>query len=63
MLEQLFFGLPDNNCFVRADDDEIPFGENVLLHIPLGSNHSVRVEPGHKLHYLWLDVQALAVSA
>jgi hypothetical protein len=55
MLEQLFLGLPENNCFVRADDDETPFGGNVLLHIPLGSNHSVRVEPGQKLHYLWLD--------
>lgn len=56
MLEQYFYGLPDNNCFVRADHEEIPFEENTLLHIPLGSMHGARVEEGHRLHYLWIDL-------
>lgn len=55
MLEQHFFGLKGNDCIVRADDAEVPFPENTLLHIPLGSEHSVHVLEGHKLHYLWLD--------
>ena len=55
MLEQFFFGLPGNNCSVRADAREISFGESVLLHIPRGSLHGVRVEENAALHYLWLD--------
>jgi mannose-6-phosphate isomerase-like protein (cupin superfamily) len=55
MLEQFFFGLAGNSCHVRADDQELDFGEDMLLHIPLGSLHEVHVEPGHELHYLWLD--------
>jgi mannose-6-phosphate isomerase-like protein (cupin superfamily) len=55
MLEQHFYGLPGNQCIVKADALEADFGENILLHIPLGSEHSVRVEEGHNLHYLWLD--------
>jgi hypothetical protein len=55
MLEQFFFGLHGNSCHVQADDQEMYFGEDMLLHIPLGSLHAVRVEPGHALHYLWLD--------
>jgi mannose-6-phosphate isomerase-like protein (cupin superfamily) len=55
MLEQLFFGLAENACTVKADDTEAPFGEYNLLHIPLGSEHGVYVAEGRKLHYLWLD--------
>jgi mannose-6-phosphate isomerase-like protein (cupin superfamily) len=55
MLEQLFFGLPGNRCYVRADEEEIVLADDTLLHIPLGSNHCVRVEEGSLLHYLWLD--------
>jgi mannose-6-phosphate isomerase-like protein (cupin superfamily) len=55
MLEQFFFGLHGNSCHVQADDQEMYFGEDMLLHIPLGSLHGVRVESGHTLHYLWLD--------
>jgi mannose-6-phosphate isomerase-like protein (cupin superfamily) len=55
MLEQHFFGLPGNQCIVKADAAEAVFGENILLHIPLGSEHSVRVEEGSRLHYLWID--------
>ncbi len=55
MLEQLFVGLAGNDARVRADDTEIDFGAYVLLHIPLGSEHSVHVGPGRKLHYIWVD--------
>ena len=55
MLEQLFYGLAGNHCLVTADETEAPFEEDVLLHIPLGSNHGVRVEKGSALHYLWMD--------
>jgi quercetin dioxygenase-like cupin family protein len=55
MLEQLFFGLPGNACVVTADGTDADFGEGVLLHIPLGSWHGVRVEEGRRLHYVWMD--------
>jgi hypothetical protein len=55
MLEQFFFGLQGNSCRVQADGQGISFGDNVLVHIPLGSLHSVSVEHAHVLHYLWLD--------
>ena len=55
MLEQLFLGLPGNQCTVKADAAETPFSEADVLHIPLGSTHSVRVDPGSELHYIWLD--------
>ena len=54
-LDQLFFGLERNECILKADKAEERFGENVILHIPLASKHSVRVEEGKKLHYLWMD--------
>ena len=55
MLEQLFYGLPGNSCFVFTDEHKIYFRENELLHIPLGSNHGVRVDKGNNLFYLWID--------
>ena len=44
MLEQLFLGLSKNNCIVYADDEKVDFPEYSVLHIPLGSRHSVSVE-------------------
>jgi mannose-6-phosphate isomerase-like protein (cupin superfamily) len=55
MLEQLFFGLPGNACVVTADGTDAAFGDGMLLHIPLGSWHGVRVEEGRRLHYVWMD--------
>jgi hypothetical protein len=55
MLEQLFYGLEGNSCHVYADGHETVFGERSLLHVPLGSNHGVRVDVGQKLHYIWMD--------
>ena len=55
MLEQLFLGLPECDCNVYADDTSITLTENMIIHIPLGSNHSVKVKEGKKLSYIWLD--------
>jgi hypothetical protein len=55
MLEQLFFGLPPNDCTVTADGFAVPFGAPILLYIPRGSTHGAQVAAGRRLHYLWLD--------
>lgn len=55
MLEQLFLGLSENNCVVYADDANIDFPEYSVLHIPLGSSHSVSVEKDEILYYVWMD--------
>lgn len=55
MLEQLFLGLKDCNCICIADGEEFLLTENTLVHIPLGSHHSVKVREGDKLAYIWLD--------
>ncbi len=55
MLEQLFLGLPGCKSTVRADDATIVMTENMILHIPFGSMHSVKVEEWDKLSYIWLD--------
>jgi len=55
MLEQLFLGLSDNSCVVYADDASVEFPEHSLLHIPLGSSHSVSVKKDKILYYVWMD--------
>ena len=55
MLEQLFLGLSTNNSIVYADDDHVKFPEYSLLHIPLGSSHSVSVEKNETMYYVWMD--------
>jgi hypothetical protein len=55
MLEQLFLGLSDNHTMVYADDAKVNFPEYSLLHIPLGSSHSVSVEEGEVMYYVWMD--------
>jgi hypothetical protein len=56
MLEQLFYGLKGNSCVVQADDATAAFGEDDLLHIPLGSSHGVAVSAPSELHYIWIDL-------
>ncbi|MGQ9662508.1 MAG: hypothetical protein ACUVWX_09260 [Kiritimatiellia bacterium] len=56
MLEQLFFGLQENDGTVIVDGRSTAFGNYILLHIPLGSEHSVEVAEGCKLHYVWIDL-------
>ena len=55
MLEQLFLGLSENNCIVYADDSKVNFPEYSILHIPLGSSHSVSVEKDKIMYYVWMD--------
>jgi len=55
MLEQLFLGLSENDCTVYADDDQVDFPELSILHIPLGSSHSVSVEKDKVMYYVWMD--------
>lgn len=55
ILEQLFWGLPGSECVVTADDAAAVFEERMLLHVPLGSRHGVRVDAGKRLHYVWMD--------
>ena len=55
MLEQFFFGLEENNCIALIDNLQYPFTGNMLLHIPLGSDHGVYLEEAHACHYLWMD--------
>lgn len=55
MLEQLFFGLTDNQTIVYADDAQVDFPEYSLLHIPRGSSHSVSVNDGNEMYYVWMD--------
>lgn len=55
MLEQLFLGLSKNNCVVYADDAKVDFPQYSVLHIPLGSSHSVSVEKDEVMYYVWMD--------
>lgn len=55
MLEQLFLGLSENNCTVYADDAKIDFPQYSVLHIPIGSSHSVSVEKDEVMYYVWMD--------
>jgi hypothetical protein len=55
MLEQLFFGLKDNDITVSADEARANLTAFSILHIPLGSNHGAEVAAGKKLHYVWMD--------
>ena len=55
MLDQLFLGMKECNCICKADDSSELLRENMILHIPLGSKHSVTVEENCKLAYIWLD--------
>lgn len=55
MLEQLFLGLTNNNTIVYADEAQVDFPEYSLLHIPRGSSHSVSVNAGNEMYYVWMD--------
>jgi len=55
MLDQLFLGLKNCRCTCSADGEQAELTENMILHIPLGSKHSVSVRAGDTLYYIWLD--------
>lgn len=55
MLEQFFLGLAGNDIVVYADEAKANLPEYTLLHIPLGSSHSVKVGEGKEMYYIWMD--------
>jgi hypothetical protein len=55
MLDQLFLGLENCRCTCHAGGESLLLTENLILHIPLGSRHSVTVEAGDVLSYIWFD--------
>ena len=55
MLDQLFFGLEIANVPSWPMEVYTTLSENMTLHIPLGSKHSVSVAEGEVLAYIWLD--------
>lgn len=55
MLDQLFFGLTACRGVCYANGDRAELIENMLLHVPLGSKHSLSAAEGDSLNYLWLD--------
>ena len=55
MLDQVFLGLNGCKCTCIANGKRKMLTENMILHIPLGSKHSVHVADGDKLAYIWFD--------
>jgi hypothetical protein len=55
MLDQLFLGLDNCKCTCLANGESTLLTENLMLHIPLGSKHSVSVADGDILSYIWFD--------
>jgi len=55
MLEQHFLGMKGRRCTVMADGESTLLTENMMVHIPHGSKHSVSVADGDMLAYIWCD--------
>ena len=55
MLDQYFFSFPENDMEVIIDDEKINMKGNIIMHIPLGSNHGVEVTGDRHMHYMWID--------
>lgn len=55
MLDQVFLGLNGCRCTCIANGKRRLLTENMILHIPLGSKHSVYVADGDKVAYIWFD--------
>lgn len=55
MLDQFFFSFPENDMDVIIDDEKYNMKGNIIMHIPLGSNHGVEVTGDRHMHYMWID--------
>ena len=55
MLDQFFFSFPENDMDVIIDDEKVNMKGNIIMHIPLGSNHGVEVTGDRHMHYMWID--------
>ena len=60
LLDQFFFSFPENDMNLLIDCRIFPMKGNMLLHIPLGSNHGVLCLGEQKAHYLWIDCTSAA---
>jgi len=54
-VEQLFFNFEESNMIVEIDDDDFQIDGSTIMHIPLASDHGVRVKAPYHMHYLWMD--------
>ena len=53
--DQIFFSFDNNDINLLINDDIATLESNTFVHIPLASNHGVKVEKGKAAHYLWVD--------
>lgn len=54
-IDQLFFSFPENEMDVWINGIPVSMEGNVLMHIPLGSEHGVEVQEAKHMHYVWID--------
>lgn len=54
-LDQLFFSFPENDMEVIINGKKINMKGNMIIHIPLGSEHGVEVTGDRHMHYVWID--------
>jgi len=54
-LDQFFYSFSECDMDVLIDDDSVPMKGDILMHIPLGSNHGAEVTGNRHMHYLWVD--------
>lgn len=57
--DQIFFSFEESNCSLLIDNDEYSYEANCFVHIPLASDHGIKVENSDKAHYLWMDFDVL----
>ena len=55
--DQIFFSFKENNIKLLINDDEVMYDSKCFVHIPLASDHGVKVEKNSKAHYLWIDFE------
>lgn len=55
--DQIFYSFSENHIKLLINDEEAAYGPNCFVHIPLASNHGVKVEQGYKAEYIWIDFE------
>lgn len=55
LIDQFFFSFEENDMILFIDDYKHSMKGFTLLHIPLVSNHGVKIEENGCAHYLWID--------
>ncbi len=57
--DQIFFSFEESNFLLLINDSEYSYEANCFVHIPLASDHGIKVENSNKAHYLWMDFDVL----